>query len=275
MAVQWCCLSRVQVIYATHPRHSGVFKTDTKAYNLLIKIIHTQNPINLHCQLKQELKQFNSDALTDIDYETSGILMKNYCALFVVLPFLTITPQVSAHVGALDLTVDVGSVKQKGNRFSESDNSMGLSLGYELNSHWSLNLSYTDFGEIFTGRGGLIFEEDYFETQHFIATKGVGLSAQYLTEPLIAGWAFGARVGLMHVDSKMRTVAPDFMNGFSYLNKDSGTFLTLGVLSTYSLTEQMNLITSIDYMAPEVRTSGIGDEDIKTTRIAVGLNYHF
>lgn len=67
----------------------------------------------------------------------------------------------------------------------------------------------------------------------------------------------------------------DHGSGTSIVILDSGTAPTVGVLATYHLTEKLALIVSADYMAPEVETSGIGDEDIKTTRFAAGLKYHF
>jgi opacity protein-like surface antigen len=201
--------------------------------------------------------------------------MKNYSILLFLLPTLMLSPQVAAQADALNLTVDLGSAQQKTDSFSESDSSASVILGYELSSNWSLNLSYTDFGKVFTGPGILVTESDSYDTQHFIDTKALGLTAQYLTDPLIAGWAFGARFGLMHVDTKLSSVAPEFMGGFSHSRLDSDTAPTAGALATYNLTEKLALIVSVDYMAPEVETSGIGDEDIKTTRFAAGLKYHF
>lgn len=201
--------------------------------------------------------------------------MKSLSALLIALPCITLSPLVAAHADALNLTVDVGSAKQQGDSFSDHDTSVGLTLGYELTSNWSLNLSYTDFGKVFTGPGILVTESGDYETQHFIDTKALGLTAQYLTDPLMAGWAFGARFGLMHVDTKLSYVAPELMGGFSHSRLDSSTAPLVGALATYNLTEKLALIVSADYMAPEVETSGLGDEKIKTTRFAVGLNYHF
>jgi hypothetical protein len=202
--------------------------------------------------------------------------MKSLATLLIALPFITLSPLVAAHADALDLTVDIGSAKQKGDRFSDSDTSVGLTLGYELTSNWSLNLSYTDFGEAQMTSGLLVTGDgEVFDFHSFIETKGLGLSAQYLTDTLWGGWAFGGRFGLMHVDSKMNYFAPDYQDGLLSATKDSDTALTAGLLASYSLTTQMNLIFSADYMAPDAQTTGIGTEDIKTTRFAVGLNYHF
>ena len=202
--------------------------------------------------------------------------MKRLATLLIALPLITLSPLVAAHADALDLTVDIGSAKQKGDRFSDSDTSVGLSLGYELTSNLSLNLSYTDFGEAQMTPGILVSGDgEVFDFHSFIQTKGLGLSSQYLTDILWGGWSFGGRFGLMHLYSKMSYFAPDFQDELFSSTKHTSTALTAGVLASYSLTSQMNLIFSADYMAPDAQTTGIGTEDIKTTRLAVGLNYHF
>lgn len=202
--------------------------------------------------------------------------MQNFRTLLIALPFLTLSPFAAAQADALDLTFDVGSAKQKGERFSQSDSSVGLRLGYELTSNWSLNLSYTDFGKAQMPSGTLVVGNgEFFDFHSFIETKGLGLSGQYLSDPLLGGWSFGGRLGVMHFDSKMTSYAPDFEDGWSNSTKDSGSTLTLGVLSSIRLTEQLNLIISADYMAPETQIYGNSTDDIKTTRFAVGLNYHF
>lgn len=201
--------------------------------------------------------------------------MKNYSTLFLLLPLLTLAPAVSANADALSLAVDLGSAKQKAASFSESDTSAAITLGYQLNAHWSLNLSYTDFGKVFTGLGLLVTEDDYFETQHFLETEALGLTAQYLTNPLIAEWAFGVRFGLMHVDSDMSYIAPELMDSFGHSRLDSSTALTVGLLTAYQLTEQLDLTVSVDYLAPEVQIYGNSSADVKTTRFALGLKYNF
>lgn len=202
--------------------------------------------------------------------------MKILSTLLIALPFITLSPLVAANVDALDLTVDIGSATQKSDRLSENDTSFGLTLGYELTSNWSLNLSYTDFGEVQMPPGLLLTEGDeVYDFQSFIQTKGLGLSSQYLTDTLWGGWSFGGRFGLMHLYSKMSYFAPDFQDELFSSNKHTSTALTGGVLVSYSLTSQMNLILSADYMVPDTQTTVSGEEDLKITRFAVGLNYHF
>lgn len=202
--------------------------------------------------------------------------MKTLRTLAAALPFIMLAPSVMANADALDLTFDLGSAKQKGDRFSDTDSSVGLKLGYELTSNWSLSLSYTDFGEAQMPSGTLITENgELFDFHMFIKTKGLGLSAQYLTAPLLGGWSLGGRLGLMHVDSKISSYAPGYQDGLLNSTKDSASTLTFGTLASYALTEQLKLVISADYMAPEIQIYGNSSEDIKTTRFAVGLNYHF
>lgn len=201
--------------------------------------------------------------------------MNNLRTLLIALPCIILSPLAAAHADALDLTVDVGTAKQKGDRFSESDSSIGLSLGYELTSNWSLNLSYTDFGKAQMQSATLVSPDNSYQVFRYIKTKGLGLTAQYLTDPLLGDWAFGARFGVMHVDTKMIDLVPDFSGDLDNTTLDSGSAPTVGLLASYRLTGQMNLIVSADFMAPEVQTYTNASEDIKTTRFAVGLNYHF
>lgn len=201
--------------------------------------------------------------------------MKNRQVLMVLIPLVVGSPLAVANPDALALTVDLGSAKQKGDRFSDHDTSAALTLGYQLSTNWSLNLSYTDFGKAQMAPGLLIADGVAFDFFRDLETKSMGLAAQYLTDPILYGWSFGGRLGLMHVDSKMTAVVPEFMDGFLSIEKDSGTTPTAGVLAAYRLTEQINLIISADYMKPEVQTASNAAEDIKTTRFAVGLKYQF
>jgi hypothetical protein len=201
--------------------------------------------------------------------------MKNRQVLMVLIPLVVGSPLAVANPDALALTVDLGSAKQKGDRFSDHDTSAALTLGYKLSTNWSLNLSYTDFGKAQMTPGFLIADGVAYDFFRDLETKGIGLAAQYLTDPILYGWSFGGRLGLMHVDSKMTAVVPDFMDGLLSIEKDSGTTPTAGLLAAYRLTEQLNLMISADYMEPEVQTASNAAEDIKTTRFALGLKYQF
>lgn len=201
--------------------------------------------------------------------------MKNIQVLMVLLPLVVVSPLAVASVEGLDLTFDLGSAKQKTRWFSDNDSSYALTLGYELSANWSLNLSYTDFGKARMYSGTLIADGASYDFDRTMENTGIGLAAQYLSDPLLAGWSFGGRLGLIQVDSKIALVAPGYTDTYPSADKDSSTSLIAGLLTSYRLTEQLNLIISADYLAPEVQTASYIAEDIKTTRFALGLNYHF
>ena len=204
-------------------------------------------------------------------------MMKTFRTLAAVLPFTLLTPCAMADIDDLDLTFDLGSARQKGDSFSNTDNSVSLKLGYDLTSNWSLSLSYTDFGKSPLPNGILVTEDgSFFDVYSDIETKGLGLSAQYLTDPLLAGWSFGGRLGVMHLDAKTSSYAPDYQDTLFATPQDSATSLTLGLLASYALTERLKLVVSVDYMAPEIQSYNFSSgEDIKISRYALGLNYHF
>lgn len=201
--------------------------------------------------------------------------MKTLRRLAVILPCIMLAPSALAQADALDLTVDIGSAQQKGDRFSGNDSSVGLTLGYELSTHWSLQLSYTDFGQAQMQNATLVSPERSYTVLRFIDSKALGLSAQYLSSPVLAGWSFGGRVGLMHVDASMSSAVPDYQDYWDFATKDATSALSLGVLASYNLMDRLNLILSADTMKPEIQTYGNGTEKVKTRRFAVGLNYHF
>jgi opacity protein-like surface antigen len=201
--------------------------------------------------------------------------MKTSYISLVALALLALAPDVKAHGEALYLAVDLGSARQKANSFSESDSSAAMTLGYEITANWSLNLSYTDVGEVFTGFGTLVTEDEFLTSEHFMKAKALGLTAQYLSDPLFAGWALGARLGLMHFDHKLITVVPDLADDFSYTRLDSSTAPTVGVMASYKLTDKLDMTVSADYMAPDVQYYGNSTVKVKTSRFAVGLKYNF
>lgn len=201
--------------------------------------------------------------------------MKTSCISLVALTLLTLASQVKAHAEALNLTVDLGSAQQKAYLFSESDTSAAITLGYEFTANWSLNLSYTDLGEVFTGFGTLVTEDELLTSEHFMKAKALGLTAQYLSDPLFAGWALGGRFGVTHFDHKLISLVPELSEDFNYSRLDSSTALTLGVLASYPLTDKLDMTLSADYMAPEVQYYGNSTVKVKTSRVAVGLKYNF
>lgn len=206
-------------------------------------------------------------------------------------------------LSAVSVQADLGYAHHK--LGTEDDNesggafSPGIAFTYQLNTHWSARLQYSDAGEftLFSLQSGDSHTGVWYEFERDFDTSAnwLGLTGQYQTEQLLNHWSFGVRLGAAFwkhkftlTDTVTRVLHPqiNYLIGesVSETGTDSGVGLLAGVFSQFHLTEQLAFTFDLDLAsftskAAEDMPVFQGLNDLKTdynvSRVAVGIKYLF
>lgn len=203
-------------------------------------------------------------------------------ASFTSLIFFALgAQQVLADTNGFYLGADVGntafsgddavpdSIFVPGQKFSASDSSYGLHLGFQFTDWFATELAYTHFGEAtdrFTLRSDIVFIVQPNDTQA-VAAEGVSLSGVF-SYHLSSSFSLFGVLGVTAMDYE-NTLSGGFspVSGSLQTNSSfSDHGLLYGVGAKYALTDSFNL-------RADLRRNDVGDFSLDTA--SVGIEYSF
>lgn len=200
--------------------------------------------------------------------------MKNAFKLLIALPLLSAAPLTLAETTGFAITADLGSARQSAEGDAANATSASLGLSYQFSPNWSASLSYIDYGNADVIEFSDTFGDDIVYNATISAdSTGLGVHAQYMTDRMAGHWSFGGRAGLVRWDTDIKLAIEQLEVGGT-MASDSGITFSAGLVAAYSITEQLDVTLSADFMQYSIE---IEDEkgDMDNSRVALGLKYHF
>ncbi|WP_186435074.1 outer membrane beta-barrel protein [Rheinheimera sediminis] len=200
--------------------------------------------------------------------------MRNICKLLMALPLLSVAPLALAETTGFAVIADLGSARQSAEGDAGNAASASLGLSYQFSPNWSASLSYIDYGNADVFKFSDSFGDDIIYHATLSAdSSGLGLHAQYMTDSVAGHWSFGGRAGVVRWDTDIK-LAIEQTGAGGTVASDSGIAFSAGLVAAYSITEQLDITLSADFMRYSIE---IEDEkgDMDNSRLALGLKYQF
>jgi hypothetical protein len=291
-------LRRVGVASAHDQGNSRAAATITPNHHSTQNRTKYQQNVNFCCQLTQNMFIFLHSLL-----QCSAFFMNNErnCMKYLAIALLAAT-SVSAQAQTFDTDnlsafINLGSTTQEAKNFTnakDSTTSIDIGLQYQFDSHWSMGVSYADFGEVTLEK----VKNQQISVQNIRLARDLSINSklnsfnvfgQLQTDAEVGYLTFGMRLGLsrwshdlpqIYTITSAPAAARDII-GQTFTESSNATGIDIygGLFAEYLMSETITLglyVTNLRFDSTmEWAVQSQKEQEFNALTYSIGLKYNF